>query len=285
MGDISAASNLGNRIFNGPIEFPGLNLMINPSQTIAGTPIHWYGVLIAAGLILAVVLCLKLGKKYGVSEDVILDVVIIGAPSAIVGARLYYVIFQWESYKNSLSDIFKIWEGGLAIYGGLIAAVAAALIYCRVKKVSPLKLMDLGGIGFPLGQAIGRWGNFINREAFGAPAGSHVPWRMRLYTDSSMKAWAEVHPTFLYESLWNIAVLSFLLWLIGRKKFDSQVFWTYVLAYGVGRFWIEGLRTDSLYMGPLRISQVVALITAVVAIVIIGIGFKKLKNAQSIIEN
>lgn len=280
MGDISTSPNLGQRSFNGPIEFPGFNIIFAPDKNFFGTPVHWYGIIIALGLVLAVVVCLRLARKHGVSEDTIFDIVIFGAPSAIICARLYYVIFQWDSYKNRLGDIVKIWEGGIAIYGAIMGAVAAVLIYCRVKKINPLKVMDIGSIGLAIGQAVGRWGNFVNREAFGAPSSSLVPWRMRLYTDTSLSTWAEVHPTFLYESLWNVGVLIILLRLINKKKFDGQVFWTYLLAYGTGRFWIEGLRLDSLYLGPFRISQIVALITAIVAVVMLVVGSKKIKNAQ-----
>ncbi len=280
MGDISTMANLGQRDFNGPVEFPGFNLTMNPDKSFFGTPIHWYGIIIAIGLVLAVLVCLRLARRHEVGEDAIFDIVIFGVPAAVVCARLYYVIFRWDSYRDRLTDIFKIWEGGLAIYGGIIGAVATVFIYCRVKRLSPLKVLDVGCIGLPIGQAIGRWGNLINREAFGAPASSLVPWRMRLYTDATMSTWAEVHPTFLYESLWNVGVLIILLRLLGRKKFDGQVFWTYVLSYGLGRFWIEGLRLDSLYLGPVRISQMVALITAILAVVILIISAKKTKNAE-----
>lgn len=280
MGDVSMSANVSNIDFSGPIEFPGLNITVDPSITFFGTSVHWYGVLIALGLTLAVIVCLQLGKKHGVSADVIFDAVIFGAPAGIIGARLYYVIFSWDYYKDHLSEIFMIWNGGLAIYGGVILAVVVGLIYCRVRKINPLKLMDLGGIGFPIGQAVGRWGNFVNREAFGGPAGDNVLFRMKLYTED-MLTWAQVHPTFLYESLWNICTVVFLIWLIKRKKFDGQVFWTYILTYGIGRFWIEGLRTDSLYIGNFRVSQLLALITAVAATVIIVYNLIKVKKQQT----
>ena len=280
MGDVSMSANLSNINFSGPIEFPGLGIVVNPDVNVFGTSVHWYGVLIALGLALAVVVCLYLGKKYGVSADTIFDVVIFGVPAAIIGARIYYVAFSWDYYKNNISEIIQIWNGGIAIYGAIIFAVAAGLIYCCVKKISPLKLMDLGGIGFPIGQAVGRWGNFVNREAFGGPAGDDVLFRMKLYTEN-MQTWAQVHPTFLYESLWNAATVVFLIWLIKRKKFDGQIFWTYVLTYGIGRFWIEGLRTDSLYIGTFRISQLLALITAVSALVVLIYNLKKAKKSQT----
>ena len=285
MGDISTTPNLAQRGFYGPIEFPGFNLIFNPDTNFFGTNIHWYGIIIAVGLILAIAVCLRIGKKHDVSEDTIFDMVIFGAPSAVICARIYYVIFKWDSYKNRFSDVFKIWEGGIAIYGAVIGAVAAVLIYCKIKKINPLKCMDVGCIGLAIGQAVGRWGNFVNREAFGAPASSLVPWRMKLYTDATLTTWAEVHPTFLYESLWNIGVTIILIRLIGRKKFDGQVFWTYLLSYGAGRLWIEGMRLDSLYLGPVRISQIVAFVTVVLAIIMLTISLKRMKNQQHINEN
>ena len=285
MGDISASSNLVQRAFNGPIEFPSLNLIFSPDKTFFGTNIHWYGIIIAIGLIVAVLVCLRIGKKHGVSEDTIFDMVIFGAPSAVICARIYYVVFKWDIYKNRFADVFKIWEGGIAIYGAVIGAVAAVLIYCKVKKLNPLRCIDVGCIGLAIGQAIGRWGNFVNREAFGAPASSLVPWRMRLYTDATLSTWAEVHPTFLYESLWNIGVVVLLINIIKKKKIDGQVFWTYLLSYGIGRLWIEGLRLDSLYLGAVRISQIVALITVVLALIMLIVCSKKVKNQQYTCEN
>ena len=163
MGDISNSFDLGQKIFNGPIEFPGFNIMLNPPKTFFGTFVHWYGIIIAIGLVLAVFVCLRIAKKHDVSEDVVFDMVIFGAPAAVICARLYYVIFRWDSYKGRLMDIFKIWEGGIAIYGGVIGAVAAVYIYCRVKKINPFKVIDIGCIGLSVGQSIGRWGYFVNR--------------------------------------------------------------------------------------------------------------------------
>lgn len=281
MGDISLSSDLGQRTFNGPIEFPSLGIKINPPKNFFGTFVHWYGIIIALGLVLAILLCLRIAQKRGVSEDNIFDIVIFGAPVGIICARAYYVIFKWDYYKHNLSEIVKIWEGGIAIYGAIIGAVATVFIYCRIKKINPFKLLDIGCVGLALGQAVGRWGNFVNREAFGAPATSSVPWRMRLYTDSAMSTWAEVHPTFLYESLWNFGVLFILLRLTPKKKYEGQVFWTYILSYGAGRLWIEGLRLDSLYLGNFRISQLVALVTVILAIVMLIVNSKRKQNAQS----
>ena len=278
MGDISSQlSTLANTTFDGPIAFPGLGLQFDPSRQVFGTFVHWYGVIIALGFLAAVLVGLRLVKREGLLADTLLDIVIFGTPSAIIGARLYYCIFQFDQYRGDLLSVFKIWEGGLAIYGGIIGAVLSTVIYCRVKHVKLPKILDIGGVGLIIGQAVGRWGNFVNREAFGSHASSLLPWRMRLYTDAAMNTWADVHPTFLYESLWCIGVLCVLLWLYRRKKFDGQIFLSYVLLYGLGRLWIEGLRTDSLYLGPVRISQIVALASAAAAGVLLWRGIKKAK--------
>lgn len=280
MGDISnQLSTLQSTTFDGPIAFPGLGLQFDLDKQVFGTFIHWYGVIIALGFLAAILVGLRLAKRENLNPDTILDIVIIGTPSAIIGARLYYCIFEFDQYKDNLVDIFKIWEGGLAIYGGIIGAVAATVIYCHVKKVKLSKILDIGGVGLVIGQAIGRWGNFVNREAFGSHASSLLPWRMRLYTDASMTTWADVHPTFLYESLWCVGVLCVLLWLYRKKKFDGQIFLSYVLLYGLGRLWIEGLRTDSLYLGPVRISQIVALVSAIAAGILLWRCSKKARLA------
>jgi len=281
LGDISRYYGLGERTFSGPIEFPGFNLSFNPDKTFLSTPIHWYGIIIVLGLILAIILCMYLARKNGLGEEAILDVVIWATPISVVFARIYYVVFRFDSYKDRLVDIFKIWEGGIAIYGCIIGAVLTVIVYCRIKKVNTFKLLDTGCVGLALGQAVGRWGNFVNREAFGGPAGSSVPWRMKLYTDSSMQTWATVHPTFLYESLWNLALLVVLLKLTGKKKFDGQIFWMYLLGYGAGRFWIEMLRSDSLYIGSFKVSQLVALVTAAVAMAALIINTKRQNKVKT----
>lgn len=285
MGDISTQSGLGKRVFDGPIEFPSLGINVNPPKNFFGTFAHWYGIIIAVGLVLAILLCLHIARKRGVLEDTIFDIVIFGAPVGIICARAYYVIFRWDYYKHNLSEIVKIWEGGIAIYGAIIGAVATVFVYCKIKRINPFKVLDISCVGLVLGQAVGRWGNFVNREAFGAPATSSVPWRMKLYTDATMTTWAEVHPTFLYESLWNFGVLFLLLKLTPKKKYEGQIFWTYVLLYGAGRFWIEGLRLDSLYLGNFRVSQIVALVTMVLAVVMLIVSSKKVENAQSKVGN
>ena len=248
------------------IGFPGFNLEfnINPvAFTIFSKDVYWYGVIIGLGIVLAVIVCSYLASKNGLDSDIILDVALYGTPSAIVFARLYYCIFSWEKYKDNPIEIFYIWEGGIAIYGAIIGAILAAYIYCRVKKIAWQKVFDVAIIGVILGQAIGRWGNFVNREAFGTE--TTLPWRMELHSLGGSVMM--VHPTFLYESLWNLAGFFLLNRLLKHKKKDGEVFFTYFVWYGIGRFFIEALRTDSLYWGPFRFSQVFALITAILGLI------------------
>ncbi len=258
------------------IAFPGLSLgpfAVAESFQLFGFTVHWYGVIIALGILAAYIFCSRIATDYGLTKDNALDIIIFGLPSAIICARIYYVIFEWESYKSNLLDIFKIWEGGIAIYGGVIGACLSTYIYCKVKKIPPLKAFDLGAYGLLLGQMIGRWGNFVNAEAYGAEC--MLPWRMQLLDVGIM-----VHPTFLYESLWNLCV--FIVLLLRRKKttFDGETFLSYITLYGLGRFWIEGLRTDSLYLGPVRISQLVAASCFIIGLIlIIYFKSKDKKNA------
>ena len=253
---------------NSPISFPGLfgdwEFTASEVALDIGKGIYWYGIIIAVGVLAATALCLRLRNKFGVSEDNVLDVVLLGVPSAIVGARAYYVIFYLDLYRTSDGGIdwgraIALWDGGLAIYGGIIAAFAVGILYCRWKKVPIGALADLCVIGFLVGQSVGRWGNFMNREAFGGA--TTLPWRMRLVLETG--EFIEVHPTFLYESLWNLAGILLLVFVLTpRRKFDGQNMWSYFLWYGLGRVWIEGLRTDSLYLfdwtlfgQPIRVSQ------------------------------
>ncbi len=256
---------------NSYIAFPGLGLEFNVNNvafSIFGKDVYWYGIVIAFGFALAVFVGLYLAKKYGMKAETIFDIVIFGAPTAIICARAYYVIFRWEYYSAHPEDIIKIWNGGIAIYGAIIGAVAVAVIYCRVKKENLGLFVDIGGIGLAIGQCIGRWGNFFNQEAFGG--NTTLPWGMTgnkiksaLYSlkgdgfDINPKM--PVHPTFLYESLWNLVFIVLALKFFSKRKFDGQMFLFYLIYYGIGRFWIEGLRTDSLYLGSFRISQLVAI--------------------------
>ena len=260
------------------LSFPGLGLEFEISSTafeIAGLPIYWYGIIIAFAFLTAVVLGIQSCKKFNLEPDNILDLVLFAAPAAIIGARLYFVIFSWDQYKDDLVRILRIRDGGLAIYGGIIAAILVAWIYSKKKKIPPLHLIDFGVPYLALGQAIGRWGNFVNQEAFGTM--TTLPWRMNgavpnqylLNTSATidLSKWG-VHPTFLYESLWDFAVFAFLIFFRRKKKLDGEVLSLYLILYGVGRFLIEGLRTDSLYLGSFRVSQLLSALLVVVFIAI-----------------
>ena len=241
------------------ISFPGLGLSFNPSRvafSIGSKPIYWYGIIIAVGFLLAVYYAMKRADQFGLTQDNIIDMLICTVPLAIIGARAYYCLFSWDLYKDDPIRVLYIWEGGLAIYGGVIGAVIGLFLYTKVKKVKTSALLDIGGLGLLIGQSIGRWGNFMNREAFGAQTDSFL--RMGL-TDAS-GATIYVHPTFLYESVWNAIGLLILHFYSKRRKFDGQIFLMYLGWYGLGRMFIEGLRTDSLYVGAsnLRVSQLLA---------------------------
>lgn len=245
------------------ISFPKMGLSFDINPVAIDLPfmggIHWYGIIIAAGIVLAVIYCSLAAKREGESAETITDMLLYALPVAIICARAYYVIFSWESYRDNLWDIFKIWEGGLAIYGGIIGAVICAGIYLKIKKLNVLKLFDICCLGVIIGQAVGRWGNFVNAEAFGG-ACSYI-WGM------SINGAECVHPTFLYESLWNTLGFLILSYLHKRRPYYGFTFFSYIAWYGMGRFFIEGLRSDSLYIGSIRVSQMLALICLVLGTV------------------
>lgn len=230
--------------------------------------IYWYGLLIALGLALAVIYGFSKLKKHGINPDRAIDACIAGFLGAIVGARLYYVLFSWDEYKNDILKIFDVRDGGLAIYGGIIGAVLCGGIMCKIRKVNLPAILDLTGIGFLIGQSIGRWGNFFNQEAFGDV--TTLPWGMTSYkimnelaeynyTTSYVLSDYVAHPCFLYESIWCALGFVILNFYLKHRKFDGEVFLMYIGWYGLGRFFIEGLRTDSLYLGAnLRVSQLLA---------------------------
>lgn len=251
----------------GPISFPNLGIEINPSRvafSLFGKEIYWYGIIIAVGFILAVIYGMRRAGDFGLNGDIILDMLFVAVPAAVICARLYYCIFEWSSYKDDPISILYIWEGGIAIYGAVIGAVIAVLIFCKVKRLPFLPLADIGALGLLIGQMVGRWGNFINREAFGAETDSFLKMGLS-YANSGIKYY---HPTFLYESLWNLVGFILLHFLSKKRKFDGQVFAGYVAWYGLGRVWIEGLRTDSLYLfgTGIRVSQLLAAVSAIAAI-------------------
>ena len=249
------------------ISFPAIGLSWDPSSSFSIGPfqIHWYGLIIALGLMLAVVYGCKRCGQFGLKEDDIIDGVLCIVPFAIVCARLYYCVFEWETYRDDPMKIFKIWEGGLAIYGGVIGAAIGIVVFAKVKKakVKLTAVLDITSLGFLIGQSIGRWGNFINREAFGAATDSFFRMGLR---NSVTGAWEYYHPTFLYESVWNLCGFVLLHFLSRHRKYDGQVALGYVAWYGLGRAFIEGLRTDSLWWGPFRVSQLLAAVSCAAAV-------------------
>lgn len=256
------------------ISFPGLGLEFDPPSTIQLGPltIHFYGLIIAVGMLLAVLYASKRSKEFGLKEDDLIDGVLWVTPFAIICARLYYCIFEWDQYASNPISILYIWNGGLAIYGGVLGAVIGLSVFCKVRKIKATAMMDIVSLGLLIGQSVGRWGNFMNREAFGAPTDSFL--RMGLY-DTATGAVEYYHPTFLYESLWNFVGFLLLHFLSKKRKYDGQVALGYVAWYGLGRAFIEGLRMDSLYWGPFRVSQVLAGVSCVAAVaVLLWQGFR-----------
>lgn len=255
------------------ISFPGMGITLDVDRvafTILGKDIFWYGIIICIGFILAALYINSRVTDYGLTSDTLFDVMIIAVPISIICARLYYVLFEWNSYRENPTEIIKIWHGGLAIYGGIIGAVLVVVLYGRIKKQSIPSMLDLAALGLLIGQAIGRWGNFVNTEAHGGE--TQLPWRMVI--DGGVG----VHPTFLYESIWN--VLGFILLHIRSKKgqrFRGEIFLDYIAWYGFGRMLIEGLRTDSLYIPgtAIRVSQVLAGLSCVIAVALILWNYRK----------
>lgn len=257
-----------------PITFPGLGLTFHIQRvafSILGKDIYWYGIIIACGFLLGVLYACRQCRELGVEEDQLLDMLCFAVPVALLCARLYYVVFYLDLYRNpdgsfDWGEMVAIWDGGVAIYGGILGAVATCLVFCKVRKCAFLPLADCAAFGLLIGQALGRWGNFVNQEAYGGPC--TLPWRMGLTLSSG--EYIEVHPTFLYESLWNVVGLLLLIFVVKRvRKVPGQIFFSYVFWYGLGRFWIEGMRTDSLYFfgTGLRVSQGVALLSMVAAVI------------------
>ena len=228
--------------------------------TIFGIDVMWYGVLIATGMLIGIALAIGEAKRVGISEDDVLNIAIIAIPVAIICARLYYVIFSWDYYSQNPGEIFNIRGGGLAIHGGLIGGILTGFIYAKVKKLDFFKTADAVMVGMPLAQAIGRWGNFINGEAHGGP--TSLPWGI-------MVDGVKVHPTFLYESIWDFGIFLFIMFYMRKKKtYEGEVIVSYITLYSIGRFFIEGLRTDSLMFGPIRMAQFVSLVGVVGGLVL-----------------
>ena len=263
---------------NMPISFPGLfgdwELNIDPVAIHIGHGIYWYGIILAFAMLAGLYLCMKQSKHYGLTEDNVMDMVLWAVPCCIIGSRIYYVLFYLDLYRKADGSLdwgamLRIWDGGLAIYGTVIVGVLVALIYTKRHKIPFFAMTDLAVMGLMLGQIIGRWANFINREAFGTE--TTLPWRMKLWVTSYTSI--EVHPTFLYESLWNLIGLLLIVFIVSKgRRFDGENTWFYFLWYGLGRSWIEGLRTDSLYLFDwelfgqrIRVSQALSIVMAAVA--------------------
>ena len=275
---------------NMPISFPGLfgdwELNIDPVAIHIGHGIYWYGIILAFAMLAGLYLCMKQAKHYGLTEDNIMDMVLWAVPCCIIGARFYYVLFYLDLYRNTDGSLdwgamFRIWDGGLAIYGAVIAGVLVALVYTKRHKLPFFAMGDVAVMGLLLGQIIGRWANFINREAFGGE--TTLPWRMKLWV--SQYTSIEVHPTFFYESFWNLIGLLLIVFIVSKgRRFDGENTWFYFLWYGLGRSWIEGLRTDSLYLfnwelfgQRIRVSQALSIVMAAVAafMLVYNIAIKK----------
>lgn len=245
-------------------------LAINPTAFHLGPiPIQWYGILITTGIILAFIVVQKEMVKRGMHPDFLTDLLIWAVPISIVSARIYYVVFSWSSYKDTPADVFKIWEGGIAIHGALIGAFLTTYIYTKRRGISFWKVADIAAPGILIGQIIGRWGNFINQEAHGGPVSEKflentiIPdWIMNQMTKDGVT----YHPTFLYESLWNLVGLVIILLLRKVMLKRGEMFLFYLTWYSIGRYFIEGMRTDSLYGGDLRAAQIVSIITIIVAV-------------------
>lgn len=252
------------------VAFPsfGIELTFNSIMfSIGPISVHWYGFIITLGIVLSVIYAMKRSKTFGIENpDTVLDMVLLAIPVAFICARLYYVVFSWEKYKNNLLDVFAIWEGGIAIYGGVIGGALGIYIFSKMKKISFLSLLDLGACSILLGQAIGRWGNFANVEAYGGETSSLFRMVIRQGTDMSVG----VQPTFLYESVWNI-IGFIILYLVSKNiyKFKGQMTLCYMIWYGFGRGIIEGLRTDSLYFGAFRVSQVLGFTTSAIGLIVL----------------
>ena len=282
------------------VYFPGLGIDFDlPSVafTIGSYDIHFYGIIIAFGFMLAVLYGGRMAYKWRMSLDGMTDVLIWGTVFGIVCARAYYVIFEWDMYKDNLLQIFNLRAGGLAIYGGVIGAVLTLIVFTRKRKVSFFSMADSGVLGLITGQIIGRWGNFFNCEAFGGYTDSLLAMRIKrsLVNENMLNGdvlnhlivengveYIQVHPTFLYESLWNLGLLMFMLWYRKRKKFDGEMLWIYLVGYGLGRFWIEGLRTDQLILfgTGIAVSQGLSLILVLASVGVLIYHYCRLFKRQ-----
>ena len=282
-------------LLSSDIIFPNLHIEIKNMEpqmfNLFGIPVYWYGVIIGMGVLIGLFIATREAKRTNQDPNIYIDFLMYALITSIIGARLYYVIFSWKDYKDNLIKIFAIREGGLAIYGGIIAAIITLIIYTKIKKLSFWKLADTACLGLVIGQAIGRWGNFFNREAFGGYTDSIfammlkksevnlnnlAPEVLNKIVSVDGIEYLKVQPTFFYESLWNVGVFALLIFLRDKKKFNGEIFALYILGYALGRSWIEGLRTDQLLMWGtnIAISQVLSIIAVIIAATFIVIKRK-----------
>ena len=266
------------------ISFPSLGLTMNPPRglEIGSFNIYFYGMIIALGMVLAVFYASRRNKEFGIKEDDLLDAVLWVTPFAIICARAYYCVFSWESYAANPLGVFNIREGGLAIYGGVLGAAVGVAVFCKIRKIRLTALLDLAALGFLIGQSMGRWGNFFNREAFGAETTSFL--RMGLMNRYTGQV-TYYHPTFFYESVWNALGFLLLHQFSKKRQYDGQVALGYAAWYGLGRAIIEGLRTDSLYLGPFRVSQLLAAISCVAALSVLVYQMRKEQDPAKLYVN
>lgn len=280
------------------IRFPHLGIYLpNVGKTISvfGFDIAYYGITIAIAMIVGISIALHEAKRTGQNQDTYLDLLMLTMLTSVVGARIYYVIFSWDNYKDNLGEILNIRNGGLAIYGGIIAGVITVFVYSKITKMKFLQIADTVCMGLAAGQIIGRWGNFFNREAFGEYTNNLLAMQLPVSAvrknEITSAMWnhvvtiggveyIQVHPTFLYEGLWNFMVLLFLFWFRKRKKFEGELFFCYLAGYGVGRFWIESLRTDQLFLPGIHV-PVSQMLSAVLVIVSLSVIIcKRRKNRE-----
>lgn len=280
---------------NTAINFPHLGIYLDhvgKSISVFGFEIAYYGIIMGSSILLGLFLAEREAKRTGQDPDTYTDMIIYAIIFSIICARAYYVIFSWENYKDNLLSIFNLRQGGIAIYGSLIGAVATVYVYCKVKKLSFLQMTDTACMGLVAGQILGRWGNFFNREAFGGYTDGLLAMQLPVSAvrahEITDEMWAhvqviggeqfiQVHPTFLYESLWNLGVICFLYWYRTREKFQGELFLVYLLGYGLGRVWIEALRTDQLQIGNtgIPVSQLLAGVLILFSLCMIFLGRKK----------
>ena len=282
------------------ISFPNLGIYLDhvgKSISIFGFSIAYYGMIIGAAILIGFLIATAEAKRTGQNPEDYLDMGIVGVIAGIAGARIYYVIFSWDLYKDNLLSIFNLREGGLAIYGGVIGAVIAVFVMAAVKKKSPFQILDTIALALLNGQMLGRWGNFFNREAFGEYTDSLFAMRLKVSDVTSANItstmrehisiqdgirYIQVHPTFLYEAAWNVLVLTAMLLYTKKKKFDGEIFLIYLIGYGLGRAWIEGLRTDQLQIGTtgIAVSQVFSAVLVVAGVVVWIYRMRRLKKKE-----